>query len=1607
MLNYGAQPDILGPLAAGQRSMWAVQQLQPEVPYAIAGFLAIDHHVDVEKLTAACESAAARFGTQCARLSLVDGEPVFMVDRSLPQSLRSLRCIDLRAESDPVAAAHSWMNNNCYRPIDLVRDRLTDIALLWITDNLSYFYLRAHHVLFDGYGANNFIRHIAAAYSGSAATAIEVDFSEFALIREADQKYQQSARSDADAEYWQTIVDRPADVADLGGGGRSAGPRHPQMRELVCRHLSENHQLDVARVIATMAIFIAKTTGRQNVSMSLPVSARTTAALKRAAGMVANMVPLRIRVDDGDTIGALTDQVAKALVGALRHQQFRRWPDLIADAAHLDNLDFGPIINILDFATPFRFGSSEPTYNVLTNGPVKDIAVNLYPRLGHGAPRIQFAWNPDRYSADDIARHITRLESLCDRLLVADGSVVVGEVSLLDGGERELVVSGFSGAGVAAPVGVVSQVLAAAVAADPDAVAIIDGARQVSYRQLDESSTRLARVLIEAGVGPERAVGVAMDRCAELVVTWWAVVKAGGVYVPVDAAHPVERIAAVLDTADAVCVLSCAAHSLAGAGARPVIRVDELDLSDRRADPITDAERRSPLSVDNTAYVIFTSGSTGAPKGVAVGHAGLLGMAAAQRELFGVGAQARILMVAAPTFDASVFELLWAAGSAAAMVVAPPQVYAGDALTSLLHDQQVSAAVLTPTVLASLDRTLLDGVDTLVIEGEACPPELVTAWAPGRRMFNAYGPTEATIWATCTTPLSPGQPITIGAPIPGVCALVLDARLHPAPIGVVGELYLTGPALAHGYAAQPQLTAQRFVANPFGGPLGAPGTRLYRTGDLARWTPQGTLECLGRADTQIKLRGQRIELGDIENALLACPQVTQAAATIHHTTTGTAHLIGYISGSASLDPTAIRQQLSTRLPAYLIPTQVLPLDKIPLTSSGKLNRNALPPPVFTAAQYRPPQTPTENTVADVFADVLGLDRAGLDDDFFALGGDSLLATRLSTRLQLALNTEVPVRSIFDAPTVADLADHLHRQRTGRIRPPVAPVRRPDRIPLSYAQQRLWFLNQFEGGAATYNMPTAFRIKGALDVEALGAALDDVIARHESLRTVFPDIDGVPFQEVLPARAGMWRRGGAAVMSLPEQDVAGELVALAGYRFDLSAEIPIRAQIYSVGPEQHVVGIVVHHIACDGWSLAPMVRDMGQAYRARRQGRAPQWAPLTVQYVDYTLWQRDWLGAATDPDSVIAGQLAYWRQELADLPEVVSLPADRARPPVPSYRGDAVQLRIDPQVWAGAKELAATHDATVSMVLQAVLAVLLHRVGAGEDIVMGAPIAGRLDEALDELVGFFVNTWVSRVSVNSRHRFSDVLQQVRQKALNAYSNQDVPFELLVERLNPVRSGAHHPLFQVAMAFQNNVRPEVVAIDGVSVEQLAVVSRTAKFDLHFDLGEVPTADPAAPMAAGTVSYATDLFDRTTIERLVTRFVRLLEAVVADGSVVVGEVSLLDGGERELVVAGFSGAGVAAPVGVVSQVLAAAVAADPDAVAIIDGARQVSYRQLDESSTRLARVLIEAGVGPERAVGVAMDRCAELVVTWWAVVKAGGVYVPVEAARHRPHRRGARHG
>ncbi|ORA07381.1 non-ribosomal peptide synthetase, partial [Mycobacterium arosiense] len=845
----------------------------------------------------------------------------------------------------------------------------------------------------------------------------------------------------------------------------------------------------------------------------------------------------------------------------------------------------------------------------------------------------------------------------------------------------------------------------------------------------------------------------------------------------------------------------------------PVIDVDDPRLPGY---PSTALPVPAPEEI---AYLIYTSGTTGVPKGVAIPHHNvtrLLRALNADLELSPgqVWSQCHSL-----AFDFSVWEIFGALLHGGRLVVVPDVVVRSpEELHALLIAERVAVLSQTPSAFYALqavdarvpERGPLLQLDTVVFGGEALEPQRLGTWLDKHprlpRLINMYGITETTVHASfreisaadVDSSVSP-----IGVPLVHLGFFVLDASLRPVPAGVIGELYVAGGGLAYGYVGRAALTASRFVACPFAG-AGALGQRMYRTGDLVCWGADGQLAYLGRADEQVKIRGYRIELGEIRAALAALDGVEQAVVIAREDHPGDKRLIGYITGAA--DPAEIRARLGRRLPTYMVPAAVVAVDALPLTVNGKLDIRALPAPEYTEGEaYRAPSTPTEEILAGIYAQVLGLERVGVDDSFFDLGGDSLSAMRVIAAVNSALDAHLAVRTVFEAPTVAQLAPRIGGDGVGRQ--PLVAGARPAAVPLSFAQQRLWFLDRFEGGVATYNMPTAFRISGVLDVEALGAAIDDVIARHESLRTVFPDVGGVPLQQVLPAEAGMWRRrGDAVVVSVTEQDLVAELVALAGYRFDLSAEIPIRARIYAVGPERHVVGIVVHHIAFDGWSLAPMARDIGAAYRARRRGRVPQWAPLPVQYADYTLWQRDWLGSESDPDSVIAGQLAYWRQQLADLPEVVSLPADRARPPVASYRGDEVELRIDAQTWAGVKALAAAHNATVSMVLQAAMVVVLQRVGAGEDVVMGAPIAGRMDAALDELVGFFVNTWVLRLNVNSAQRFSEVLEQVRQHALDAYSNQDVPFELLVEQLNPVRSTSHHPLFQVATVLQNNARPE---------------------------------------------------------------------------------------------------------------------------------------------------------------------------------------------------------
>jgi non-ribosomal peptide synthetase component F len=831
--------------------------------------------------------------------------------------------------------------------------------------------------------------------------------------------------------------------------------------------------------------------------------------------------------------------------------------------------------------------------------------------------------------------------------------------------------------------------------------------------------------------------------------------------------------------------------------------------------------------------------------------------------------------------------------------------------------------------------------------------------------------------------------VLVGRPLPNTRVFVLDRWLAPVPVGAVGELYVAGAGLARGYLNQPGLSAERFVACPFG----VAGERMYRIGDLGRWTAGGELEFCGRADDQVKLRGFRIEPGEVEAVLAGCPGVGQVAVAVREDVPGDRRLVGYVVPAAGADGDglgrAVREFACGRLPEYMVPSAVVVLGGLPLNASGKVDRRALPAPDWAATSSgRGPATVGEEIVCGAFAQVLGLERVRAEDDFFELGGHSLLAVRLVSRLRAVLGAELGVRAVFDAPTPAGLARLAAGAGPGRL--VLGPRPRPGRVPLSFAQQRLWFLWQLEGPSPTYNDAMPLRLSGPLDVAALAAALADVAARHEVLRTIYPSDNGHPYQKVLDPGLVDVR---LPVAEVAEEDLAGAVAAVAAEPFDLAAEVPWRARLLRLGDQDHVLVLVIHHIADDGWSMGPLARDLSVAYSARLAGHGPGWAPLPVQYADYVLWQRELLGDEDDPASLQAAQIAYWRQALAGLPAELALPFDRPRPAVPSYRGHEVPFQVPAELHVRITALARAHGVTLFMVLQAGLAVLLSRLGAGEDIPVGTPAAGRADEALDELVGFFINALVLRTDLSGDPCFAELLGRVREASLGALAHQDVPFEKLVEVLDPDRSTGRHPLYQVVLALQNMGRA-VLDLPGLQPgPAVGEGTAAAQVDLHVDVTEVFDEQGRPAGLAGAVLVAADLFDRSTGEQFARRLVRVLQAVADDPGAPVSTVDVLDEAERRQLLTGWNDTVREVPSASAGGLLAAQAERAPDAVAVVCGDVSVTYRELDVAASRLAGVLVRQGAGPESVVAVVMGRSVGLVTALLAVSKAGAAYLPVD--------------
>jgi amino acid adenylation domain-containing protein len=1594
-------------LSFGQQQMLWLQQLDPAATgYNMVLALEFAEPVEPEALTGALEQLVARHGILRTRY------PLDAADRPAPEVLDGFAITLTRESGRP---GRGWAelaveagtvpfrlhDTPPIRGVLVSQDGSADVLILVI-----------HHIAVDGWSVRVLQRELeqlyAAARAGQPAELAPpvAQYEDFAVDQ---RKRLQGAALAADVEFWRSELygfevlelplDRPRPPVPSFAAHKSSveitADRTQALRDLA---MTERCALSSA-ITAVFEVLLHKYSGQSDITIGNVFAGRARRQFRELVGFFANTTALRVNLREDMTFRELMSAVNAKIVAGYRRQDTPI--ERVVAAVQPERVPGRNAIFDVIFThhgeTRSATGGSASFTRVRWAEPVVRFDFELDSMIRDEVLTVTAGGRRDLFEQSTIAAFVRRFAAVVDQVL-ADPGTRLADLVLGGPDETERAVRTWNDTERDVDPALLSELLESCAARSPGLRALVAGDRQLSYRELNSRANRLARVLVTADVGPETLVALALPRSAEYVVAMFAVLKAGGACVPIDLDTPAGRTAQLLDDARPALVLTTgdARPSLPPYGYGRILTVDDpvalAEIGAQSDADVTDADRHAPIHPQHPAYIIFTSGSTGRPKGVVVEHRGLRNLAADHAtELFGRYAtrhsrdRLRIGLTAAFSFDTSWEGPLALAGGHELHLISDDVRRDPELLVAYVREQAVDFLDVTPTYTRQLlDAGLAAEPDRpflLMLGGEPVPQPL---WDELRSMphveaWNYYGPTECTVDALAG-PLAASDTPLIGRPLWNTRVYLLDSGMRPVPPGLPGEMYLGGIQQARGYLRQPGLTAERFVADPYG----PAGSRMYRTGDVARWTGAGTVQFLGRADGQVKIRGFRIEPGEVESALARHPQVTQAAVVVREDIPGDRRLIGYVvTADGETDVAELRRHASELLPSYMVPAGFVVLNRLPMTTSGKLNWRELPAPDLAAtAAGRAPRSPREEIVAGIMADLLGLAQVGMHDNFFELGGHSLLATQLVSRIRSTLGVDVSIRTVFENPTVATLATAVEGPQG--VRPALIARRRPDRVPLSHAQRRLWFIAQAEEQSHTYNIPTVYRLRGPLDQDALRDAFIDLTERHEVLRTTFvPDADET--YQRLDQDTG-WV---ALRVADTDEDRLPELVSASRrFVFDLTRDRPLQNWLFRLGDEEHVLVMVLHHVATDGWSMGPFQRDLVTAYRARLAGRAPEWPrPLPVQYADYTLWQQDLLGRDDDPDSLAARQLRHWTGALAGLPEELSLPTDRPRPAAFTYRGEDLSFEIPATVGERLGELARRARASTTMVLQAAMAVLLHRLGAGSDIPLGGVVAGRRDDVLDDLVGFFVNTQVLRYDVSGRPTFTELLARVRETNLTAYDHQDVPFDKVVEAVNPARSLARHPLFQVMLVVQNTDEG-TFDLSGVGVTREYAHSGTAKFDLEFSFRE----RPASGDIAGRLEYCTDLFERSTAEAITRRFTRLLSALLDAPDAPISEHDVLDGAERRALEGSWNGAVRPTPPDTIVGLFRAQAARNPQQTAVSAGSRSLTYRELDLWSERLAVTLREHGVRPDEPVALLCERSVEAVVAPLAVLKAGAAYLPL---------------
>jgi amino acid adenylation domain-containing protein len=1502
------------PLSFAQQRLWFLHQVEPgSATYNISTAYRLSGKLDITALRQSLDSLIQRHEVLRTTFSIRDGESMQIVH---PALAISILITDLRggdtSQQGEIVERH--LQDHASEPFDLDHGPLFRVGVIQISKDEYVLHLCMHHIISDGWSMGVLFKELTALYSAyraakpSPLSDLPIQYADYAIWQ---LNWLVGEQLERQLSYWkkqlenlptlQLPTNRPRPKLQTFCGKSQSIELSAQLSQAI-KSLSQREGVTLfMTLLAAFQTLLSRYCGQDDIAIGTPIAGRTRQEIEGLIGFFVNTLVLRADLSNNPSFRQLLARVRQVALDAYDHQEIP-FEKLVEELNPDRSLTTSPLFQVMFILQ--NAGESSLHFEGLHSTPIRthsdvakfDLTLTMSER--HGSLRASLNYNTDLFDAATIERMLGHFQTLLEGI-VSNPDRRISDLPLLTEAEKHQLVVEWNDTKKDYPTDkCVHQLFEDQVERTPEAVAVVFEDQQLTYRELNTRANQLAHYLRQQGIQPDTVVALCLERSLEMVIAILGVLKAGGAYLPIDPDLPAERGHFLLHDAQARLILT-----------QNNLRISFADFSghivclDREWRKLSDQSHDNPqhqVMGRNAAYVIYTSGSTGTPKGVINVHSGLLNRLLWMQETYRLTSADRVLQKTPFTFDVSVWEFLWPLISGASLIVARPGGHRDGAyLVELVKSQQITTLHFVPSMLeVFLQEPGVDGCTSLrqvICSGEALSYELQQRFFERSlaSLHNLYGPTEASIDVTaweCRN-ISNLTVVPIGRPIANTQIYILDPHLTPVPIGVAGELHIGGDGLARGYLNRPELTAEKFIANPVSN---EPGARLYKTGDLARYLPDGNIEFLGRMDNQVKIRGYRIELGEIEAVLSQHPAVQQAVVLARDDIPGDKRLIAYIVNANGSAPSAhdLRSYLQQKLPDYMMPSAFVFLDTLPLTPNGKLDRKALPAPDQSRADFDDafvaPRTPVEEILANIWADVLKLDKVGIHDNFFHLGGHSLLATQVVSRVNHSFQINLPLRRLFETPTIAGLADFIQTSIGSEIdsRPlqPIVPVPHDNDIPLSFAQERLWFLDRLNPDSPTYNVPAAFRLAGDLNVNALEQSLNEVVRRHESLRTVFATVNGNPVQKILPSL--LLSLTPIDLSNHPESERESALQILlkeqAVQPFDLSHGPLIRACLWRLAPDNHVLALNMHHVISDGWSMGVLFRELSALYQSYGAEKPTPLIDLPIQYADYSVWQRDWLQGEN-----LDTQLSYWRKQLDGL-STLQLPTDHPRPPVQTYRGSSQSVELSAQLSQALKGLSQREGVTLFMTLLAAFQILLSRYCGQDDIAVGTPIAGRTRREIEGLIGFFVNTLVLRADFSDNPTFKELVRQVRETTLEAYTHQDLPFEKLVEELHPERNSSISPLFQVMFILQNNT-DRSLEIEHLAVSPIRTGGQVAKFDITLSITERVGALRAS------LRYNTDLFDAATIDRMLGHFQTLLEGIVANSGQPISELPLLTPAER----------------------------------------------------------------------------------------------------------------